>query len=1060
MAEQQSAASSATHPAEPTPPAQQLSSALSTTTADQPCTANTSFTTAQESSLNPQPASSAHPTTTATASAPAPASKAPLFLSQASTSAAPSPSAAALDSNGDAGMDEVDELDEELQQQASAVMDPRKTGKEQVPVTPVVPAASTSSNATAGPGPSSTASAAAREATPVKKQKNGGIFPGGSGSGGAGGGGMPASFTSPAKKKKPRVSAPSAGGVYVPPPLPHYTVRRSNGTNSRSNPHLIVFNDDVSDGNSAAWPPPQERIEGHTRHGKPYYYECEGKNVGRHKSLRESVGKQLAEKLGLLQGSDEFWALEGLPKEYLFTIHHCVTGSNQARTDTYIFGSAATLKFRTANEISPHLYWLLTHGPDDASTCQCKYCTKKTQGEINRTLGLPDGRASSVASQASTSAAGLGAFATGPRAAKIKKDKKFDKSAVAATMAVEASFFDEGGHNLLGSEKARRKEEKKRRRALEEQNGSSSKAAKKPRSASRTPEPKPAYTGAYVNRQRDADLMDLFSYRIGDLVWAELPTPLVPSKECLKAAELAAEQAEAVAEQVASGGGGEGLEEMRQVALSRRNEANVLKGETITHWPGIVNERVPKLKSKIKEKTDRQPQPLQEGETILNAEGERMFEFVDGKGEQEWRYKVQLLALSSTVDSLRPNQVRTWLAHPPPTTLWNGPMMIEERAAKHVWDAKKRETRMDCKLEAFGGKLEEALTALALALQIAAHVVGSYCVADRMRIDSDMIKLDPNVGAAPENKKHVDRQTNSWSYQCLCWGAERLWCGDMVRLMFNGPATYPTPPPAEHVTTSVSPAQTPLLAVQPSPGTARRTLFMRIDNIFKNSSTNRTQVAGDIYELRDLRDDPPLADGKGNVDGTTTGTMSMFEKKAPRQRDERTASPASIDGEGEKDKNPLYRLPDSAYTASHTLPAPPPLYEWRLLSSPTRHTACEVEHLAGRYHPIARGSLLEDRNAIDTVLESPTLGSAQVEGREQQGEGGGGSGAALSVEERAVVLAGLRPAFRLFMRCGRATASRYEQFLNAEKTASEEVSMYFARVEQEGTTGTPQPQYE
>ncbi|GAA5965907.1 hypothetical protein JCM21900_006037 [Sporobolomyces salmonicolor] len=304
--------------------------------------------------------------------------------------------------------------------------------------------------ALAGPGPSSSAHAAAQA---LNRRLD-----------------SPASSSS-IKKKRPRTSyaAASVRERYIPPPLPHYTVIRSS-SNSKSNPHIIKVNDDVSDGDERRWPPVAERQPNHKRDGREFWYECMPKDQARHKYFLEKVGEEVAKKLGLMKttagGKQEHWILDSLPKNHLYTVHHCTTSSNQPRNDVYVYGSSATMRFRTPNEFAPHMYWLLVHGPDDGIRCECKYCTGKKQGDVNRHLGLADGRSSSAAPEVK------------------KKDKE-----------------------RLG-ERAKR--------------GPGLSARAWIRKAASPP---PTYKGAYVARPRDEDLGSGALYRHGELVWAQLPTP-------------------------------------------------------------------------------------------------------------------------------------------------------------------------------------------------------------------------------------------------------------------------------------------------------------------------------------------------------------------------------------------------------------------------------------------------------------------------------------------------------------------------------------------------------
>lgn len=143
----------------------------------------------------------------------------------------------------------------------------------------------------------------------------------------------------PQKKHRSSAAFGDKPGVYRPPPLPHYTLVRS-ANNSKASPHVIRIHDDASDGSDTRWPSEAERQPDHKVAGRQNYYECPPRDVGKHKSFREKLGEELASKLGLAeQEPGASWIIEDLPKGHLFTVHHCVTKSNQPRTDVYVFGA-------------------------------------------------------------------------------------------------------------------------------------------------------------------------------------------------------------------------------------------------------------------------------------------------------------------------------------------------------------------------------------------------------------------------------------------------------------------------------------------------------------------------------------------------------------------------------------------------------------------------------------------------------------------------------------------------------------------------------------------------
>jgi hypothetical protein len=285
-------------------------------------------------------------------------------------------------------------------------------------------------------------------------------------------------------------------------------------------------------------------------------------------------------------------------------------------------GLPLAAKTRSANEIVPHFLWLLNHGPDDDIKCSCKYCSKtKLQRDVNQKVGLVE-RASSVAPSSGSPAPKSSIKKAEPAKREVKPGEK----------------------------------EKKRR-----QSGDGFGASTKKQRIS-TGSPPPSYQGPYVSRHRDSDLSDLFTHRFDDLVYAELPTPLLSD-----------------------------------------DPSNPSK---ITHWPGIVvGRRVASSTTVDVPPVLGDPKPPKLTTT------------------QAFRYDVRLLAVRDELTNLRQDQLRAWLAHPPPNA-WEHENLVSERAMKHIWNGK--HTLRDCSVVEDLEYLEDAFTALGLALQIAAHLVGSY----------------------------------------------------------------------------------------------------------------------------------------------------------------------------------------------------------------------------------------------------------------------------------------------------------------------------------------------
>ncbi|GAA5925975.1 hypothetical protein JCM1841_006778 [Sporobolomyces salmonicolor] len=738
--------------------------------------------------------------------------------------------------------------------------------------------------AVAGPGPSSSAHAAAQA---LKRRLD-----------------SPAS-SSGIKKKRPRTSYAAAGvrERYIPPPLPHYTVIRSS-SNSKSNPHIIKVNDDVSDGDESRWPPVAERQPNHKRDGREFWYECMPKDQARHRYFLEKVGEEVAKKLGLMKttagGKQEHWILDSLPKNHLYTVHHCTTSSNQPRNDVYVFGSSATMKFRTPNEFAPHMYWLLVHGPDDGIRCECKYCTGKKQGDVNRYLGLADGRSSSAA----------------PEVKKKDKERLGERAKRGPGLSARASIR---------------------------------KAASPP----------PTYKGAYVARPRDEDLGSGALYRLGELVWAQLPTPFTSTDPDWQTAKM-------------------------------------------TRWPGIVTARDVATSSSL-------TAPYEPGA------------LPQIKNVQRFVYKIRLLATEDTLERQEESWIRSWLGYSAARELWSPARMVNPESAKHVWNGQKvlAARLKDIKT------LEEAVTPTALAMQIAAHVVSSFSLNDRYMMTHKHIQVPSDLSA--ENLAALQQSLPQYAYQSLHWGAELIWTHDFVRVMDSDGTQH----------------------LPRSKGSSERALFMHIYAIYRDEAEHTAMLAGEVWEMKDLRENEDGA-GEGAVGALNgAGAMSLFEKKTTNGASEATGAneanghlPPSAAAYDHSSSSP--RCPSTS--GPSRIPAAPAGFEFRRLSKADEQVHLSLDHLAGRYYPLPKA--LNSRSKIDEVLQ--TFASYED-----------GTVPDLTREQRAVLLAGLGPAIRLHMKCGNWLPDRFATLIEAEVKSAEEVQTYFTALTSSAATSTnvsPAPQ--
>ncbi|GAA5871095.1 hypothetical protein JCM3774_005107 [Rhodotorula dairenensis] len=942
----------------------------------------------------------------------------------------------------------------------------------------------------------------------------------------------PPNLPQPPKKQKPRTATQSSpavpragsaggggGGAGRIPPLPHFTVVRS-ADNSKTSPHRICILQGVTDADPGKWPSQAECQPDRKVAGQPNWYERVPKEVGRHKNFRDKVGEELAKSLKLVQRSNEYWTLDALPDNYLFTVHHCM-GGGKPRTDVYVWGCPKVLKFRTANEMTPHIYWLLIHGPNDSIACQCKYCAKTTQSDVNRQLGLPTKEPSAG------SPAAAGSSVSGPR---VKNPVNYayrpsplalgsggggsGPSSAASSLyggagARVASFNDPGGDRLLGPNatpaaiaKAKRrharemddlaglgkikkkkknkldqkgkgkevdgkKKKKKRRHGVADESTDASRIGESSNELSDLSDTTisdssesdadtddvegsgPTYRGAFTNRQRDEDLERPSAPRRGELVWAALPRPLV-------------------------------------------GQRGPLAGKVVTHWPGIVESREVRAEATVVG-----PPPVPAG-VGAGAEYEEPDEDARARGSSSadgtlrtaagttlrmppaprletvtsTRYTVRLFAVADTLRLLREDQVLPWLHHAPPKSLFAdfGTVLQDAEAVKHIWDGSRGAFVRDAVLfdddraeeeansEHATTTLDEALAPLGLAMQIASHVLTSFTLNDRYNVTARF--LTPVDPLDPVHRQEREKQLKSWAFQATHFGAELVWTGDFIRI-FEADGT-----PFEA-----------LRYESPPTSMGKRALFMKVFAIYKDNEVGSEigviKLAGELWELRDFATttttataaaaaaaagqeadaDPNTANAAaaistnpleaitnsiGAADGQSA--MSMFEKRP---------SPAGLNGSAAHHQvaGTPSTPPDTppaganASTAGGTaaapkavaagqavsdpdglnLPPPPAGFYWFRLTSSTEQVHVTLDFLAGRYHPLPRelNSPAKIRDVLDRLEQSD-------------------SDELTDDDARAVLLAGLGPAYELFNKCGIYIGDRKTALVAATQHAESE----------------------
>lgn len=258
------------------------------------------------------------------------------------------------------------------------------------------------------------------------------------------------------------------------------------------------------------------------------------------------------------------------------------------------------------------------NGPGNEILCKCKYCGKMTQTAVNRALGMVSGHESGPKRESQTP------DAESRPAKKAKLDKpKIDKPKVVDKPKVEQK-----------------------------------KKVPKKRSMS------PTYDGAYVSRERDADLHDGTLYREGELVWFELDRPFVSANP--------------------EGGA--------DLVLSR--------------WPGMITNR------------------------SVRNEAKRLAPLEPGKPPSigiatTFVYNIKPLCCDDDYQRTE-SQVMPFIAYQPDELQMSGENALRStEGIKLVWDGKR------CwrpSLKKMNGGFFDAVTPLALAMQIASHLVAKFCL--------------------------------------------------------------------------------------------------------------------------------------------------------------------------------------------------------------------------------------------------------------------------------------------------------------------------------------------
>lgn len=201
----------------------------------------------------------------------------------------------------------------------------------------------------------------------------------------------------------------------------------------------------------------------------------------------------------------------------------------------------------------------------------------------------------------------------------------------------------------------------------------------------------------------------------------------------------------------------------------------------------------------------------------------------------------------------------------------------------------------------------------------------------------------------PAEREEIDTHLKNWHFQSLWWGGEKIWNGELVRLMADA-----------HV------FQSGTSPITPTNDPQEVRLFFKISSIYKDSA----------YVLQDGEQPPAKMVGQ---------LYELVETALVKNG---------------KMKESMTTLHDEYF------PEPPtPDYTFRRHGAADTDVHLELEYIAGRYYfPPAR---LRSKEAIAAVLARDEADIAAAEN---------GDEAPLSHDMRLLTLAGVVPAYRLYMK--------------------------------------------
>jgi len=357
------------------------------------------------------------------------------------------------------------------------------------------------------------------------------------------------------------------------------------------------------------------------------------------------------------------------------------------------------------------------------------------------------------------------------------------------------------------------------------------------------------FSGPYVNKDRDRDLSEIKCvFRMAELVWCKLDQPILDPTTHDQQPDL-----------------------------------------RIDYWPAICEERVlishSELSSTHEATTNISPS---EDTKIHNSNHSATPSPPALKVHQKFQWKVRLLA-TSDVFCKDESQLLPYLNYPPPLSIYKLPIVPE--TLKYIHDGHQTDRPTITSLTT----LSDAVTLFALSLQITAHIKKSFTLMDRYDI-ALLKRLEARGQYIPVEDIQIlyEDSTLPW-YQYIWWGAEKIWSGELIRLIVS----LPDLPPGLRATTTTS--ATP------------RCFFLKITGIYR-SNEEKGMVKGPIFELA------PTSE---------------------RAKDLMEQHPDFLESE---------QLP-GIQQVNRYMPQPPVGFYFRRLTPVGKEHHLVLQHIAGRYYP-------------------------------------------------------------------------------------------------------------